>query len=95
MRKQKSGRPANALLTWLLLRETGSELTPSRLRLPSQPICDSSHVFVHNRDHAAGDGRFDIACRRSLAGPVHRGAQARQHSTPVWERPPRLPLSLS
>ncbi len=36
--------------TWPVVRETRSELTPSPLRLPSKPICDSSHVFVHKRD---------------------------------------------
>jgi hypothetical protein len=38
------------------LRETGSELTPGRLRLPSQPISRSDHVlasiFVTVRVHS-------------------------------------------
>jgi hypothetical protein len=48
--KQKSAPATTGSALRLSLRETGSELTPSPLRLPSKPICDSSHVFVHKRD---------------------------------------------
>jgi hypothetical protein len=43
--KRKPTGAINQHPTCLVVRETGSELTPP-LRLPSKPICDSSHVFV-------------------------------------------------
>jgi hypothetical protein len=38
-RKRQHGELAKALPGVLLVRETGSELTPSRFQLRSQPIC--------------------------------------------------------